>query len=93
MKNVYIITQERCPSCPAAKAVVDEAISIVGNGVTRKDIDLLQMNDDFEFRLLENQIFISSTPTILFEHDDGRLVQFSSGSVPDVDEIVGRLIA
>jgi len=82
--TLYLVTQPRCAKCPAAKAVVEEAIQ--GTRVPLKLINLPDMDPDFEFRLLEEQVFISSTPTIIIENG-GSLRVVSSGVVPTVEKI------
>ncbi|MHA1960689.1 MAG: hypothetical protein ACW99U_10675 [Candidatus Thorarchaeota archaeon] len=44
------------------------------------------MDPDFEFRLLENQVFISSTPSIIIENG-GKLRMLSSGDVPTIEGV------
>jgi hypothetical protein len=82
--KLYLFTQENCVNCPAAKAVVHEAFD--GTDISVETVDLQQMDGDFEFRLLENQIFIASTPTILIEYG-GKLKMLHSGDIPTVDGI------
>jgi hypothetical protein len=81
---LYLVTQENCANCPAAKAVVQEALQ--GSPVSCETIDLAKMDPDLEFRLLENQLFIASTPSIILE-DDGRLKMLYSGTIPTVEGI------
>jgi len=49
-------------------------------------VDLQEMDPDLEFRLLENQVFIASTPSIIVE-DNGTLKMLYSGTVPTVEGI------
>ncbi len=81
---LYIITQENCVNCPAAKAIVTEAIT--ETPFSYEEIDLLNMDPDFEFKLLENQIFIASTPSIILDKE-GALQLLYSGSIPSVEDI------
>jgi len=81
---IYLFTQDGCVNCPAAKAVIQEAFD--GTDVTWKTIDLQTMDPDFEFRLLENQVFIASTPSIIIENG-GKLRLLHSGDVPTVEQI------
>ena len=71
-------------NCPAAKAVIHEAFD--GTDIPIETIDLLKMDDDLEFRLLEHQIFIASTPAILVERN-GSMKLLYSGEVPTVEGI------
>jgi hypothetical protein len=80
---VYLITQENCINCPAAKAVVTEALD--GSSIPVEIVDLQEMDPDLEFRLLENQVFIASTPSIVLERE-GILRMLYAGSVPDYEE-------
>ena len=49
-------------------------------------IDLQAMDPDFEFKLLEQQLFIASTPSIIIENG-GNLRLLHSGDVPTVEQI------
>jgi len=82
--TIYLFTQDGCANCPAAKAVIQEAFD--GTDVKWDTIDLQAMDPDFEFKLLENQVFIASTPSIIIENG-GKLKLLYSGDVPTVDEI------
>ncbi len=84
MTMLYVITQEQCPNCPAAKAVVEEALA--GTGIPVRIVDLKEMDSDFEFTLLEHQVFIAATPSIIIE-DNGSLRLLSSGAVPTTEEV------
>jgi protein-disulfide isomerase-like protein with CxxC motif len=84
LTTVYLITQKNCVNCPAAKAVVEEAL--YNSEITVETIDLLKMDPDFEYRLLENQVFIASTPSILVENE-GNLKMLYSGAVPSVEDV------
>jgi hypothetical protein len=81
---LYVITQVNCVNCPAAKAVVYEALD--GFGVPIEEVDLTQMDPDFEFKLLESQIFIASTPSIIYS-SNGSLKLLYNGKIPTVDEL------
>ena len=83
--TLYFFTQDDCANCPAAKAVINEAF----DGSTKVDIktiNLQKMDPDFEFKLLEHQLFIASTPSIMIENG-GKLKLLYSGEVPDVETI------
>ena len=82
--TIYLFTQEGCANCPAAKAVIEEAFN--GTSVVFETIDLQAMDSDFEFKLLEHQVFIASTPSIIIENG-GNLRLLYSGEVPTVDQI------
>jgi len=83
--TLYLFTQDDCANCPAAKEVIKEAFDGSTN-VEIKTIDLQGMDPDFEFKLLDHQLFISSTPSILIENG-GKLKLLYSGEVPDVEAI------
>ena len=74
--------------CPAAKAVVTEALD--GSSIPLDIVDLKSINPDFEFKLLENQVFISSTPSIITEND-GSLKMLYSGTVPDIEDLRNKI--
>jgi glutaredoxin len=82
--TLYLVTQPKCAKCPAAKAVVEEAIQ--GTDVPLRVINLEDMDPDFEFRLLEEQVFIASTPTIIIENG-GSLKVVTRGVVPSIEKI------
>jgi len=83
--TLYLFTQDNCVNCPAAKAVVDEAFN-GSEDVQVKTIDLQKMDPDFEYVLLEHQIFIASTPSIIVE-SNGNMKLLYSGQIPDVETI------
>ncbi|MHA1576428.1 MAG: hypothetical protein ACTSU3_03620 [Candidatus Thorarchaeota archaeon] len=60
--------------------------AFAGSVVNVETVDLSEMDPDLEFRLLENQVFIASTPSIVVE-SNGALRMLYSGTVPSVDEI------
>ncbi|MHA2301151.1 MAG: thioredoxin family protein [Candidatus Thorarchaeota archaeon] len=82
--KLYVFTQEDCANCPAAKLVVEEAL--VGTGYPMRAVDLTQVDEDLDFRMLENQIFIASTPSIVLENQ-GSLKLLYSGEVPTVEQV------
>ncbi len=82
--TLYVVTQENCTNCPAAKAIVKEAIE--GTPVPMHEVELQAMDPDFEFRLLESQIFIASTPSIILSRGESLKLLYS-GSLPSVEEI------
>jgi len=90
MPTVYLVTQSGCANCPAAKLVVNEALE--GTGFKLKMVDLREMDPDLEFRLLEEQLFVASTPSIIIENG-GTLKMLSSGKVPTVEQVKRALEA
>ncbi|MFX0056390.1 MAG: thioredoxin family protein [Promethearchaeota archaeon] len=82
--TLYVFTQEDCANCPAAKLVVEEAL--LGTGYPMRVVDLAEVDEDLDFRMLENQIFIASTPSIVLENQ-GSLKLLYSGEVPTVEEV------
>jgi glutaredoxin len=82
--TIYLFTQDGCANCPAAKAVLQEAFD--GTDVILETIDLPTMDPEFEFKLLEHQVFIASTPSIIIENG-GKLRLLYSGEVPTVERI------
>ncbi len=82
---LYLFTQDNCANCPAAKAAINEAFD-VSDIVSIETIDLQKVDPDFEFKLLENQIFISSTPAIIVANNS-KMKLLYSGQIPDVDTI------
>jgi hypothetical protein len=82
--TLYVFTKEDCANCPAAKLVVEEAL--MGTGYPMRIVNLTEVDEDLDFRMLENQIFIASTPSIVFENQ-GSLKLLYSGEVPTVEEV------
>jgi hypothetical protein len=82
--TIYLFTQDGCANCPAAKAVIQEALD--GSNAKWETVDLQDMDPDFEFKLLEHQVFIASTPSIIIENG-GNLRLLYSGDVPTVEQI------
>ena len=82
--TIYLFTQDGCANCPAAKAVIQEALD--GSNVKWETVNLQDMDPDFEFKLLEHQVFIASTPSIIIENG-GNLKLLHSGDVPTVEQI------
>lgn len=83
--TLYLFTQDNCANCPAAKAVINEAFD-GSTDIRIETVDLKRMDPDFEFRLLEQQVFIASTPSIIIENG-GKLRLLYSGEVPSVEAI------
>lgn len=83
--TLYLFTQDECANCPAAKAVINEAFD-GSNDIQIETVDLQRMDPDFEFKLLEHQVFIASTPSIIIENG-GKLRLLYSGEVPSVETI------
>ena len=83
--TLYLFTQDNCANCPAAKAVINEAFDGTDT-VKIETVDLQKIDPDFEFKLLEHQVFIASTPSIMIENG-GKLRLLYSGEVPSVEAI------
>jgi hypothetical protein len=64
--------------------VINEAFT--DSDVLLKTVDLKEMGSDFEYILLEHQIFIASTPAIVVENQ-GNMKMLYSGQIPDVETI------
>ncbi len=86
--TLYVVTQENCINCPAAKAIVKEAIE--GTPVPMEEVNLQTMDPDFEFRLLESQIFIASTPSIILGEGESLKLLYT-GTLPSVEDIRSTL--
>ncbi|MFW9889629.1 MAG: thioredoxin family protein [Candidatus Thorarchaeota archaeon] len=81
---LYVFTKEDCANCPAAKLVVEEAL--MGTGFPMRVVDLAEVDEELDFRMLESQIFIASTPSIVLE-SQGSLTLLYSGEVPTVEQV------
>jgi glutaredoxin len=87
-QTVYLFTQPSCANCPAAKMVLSEALQ--GTNIQLKTVDLQSMDPDLEFRLLEEQVFIASTPSVIVEDGHGLRLLYS-GQVPSVEDVRQKL--
>ena len=76
---VYVFFRKECPICPAVKAMVDEIAGETGVKVVKVNADNISVN--LEYKLLESQIFVFSTPVVVIENEKG-MVLHSAGSVP-----------
>jgi len=79
MRCVYLFKRKECPNCPAAEAIVDEIAAETGVKVVKVNADNIGIN--LEYKLLEEQIFVFSTPVVVIENENG-MVMHSAGAVP-----------
>ena len=80
MSKIYFLKRKECVNCPAVKSMLDEL------NIKYKLIDADNISEDLQFKFLENQIFIYSTPSIVIE-DDGKFELFSSGEIPKISKL------
>jgi len=77
--RIYLFFREGCPNCPAAEAIIDEIAAETGVKVVKVNADNISV--DLEYKLLESQIFVFSTPVVVIEDEKG-MVLHSAGTVP-----------
>ncbi len=90
-KNLLIFTQKNCPNCPAMKEVVFEVgkkLSIPVNLVDISD----NLPEQLEFDLLQNQIYISSTPSVILVNEDDSMRELVLGGVIYNEELEKRIL-
>jgi thiol-disulfide isomerase/thioredoxin len=87
MKKLLVFTREDCINCSAVELLIQELEQEIKDlVVTRVDAD--NMNEDLEYELSLNQIFIFATPTIVISDDEKRKMRmFSAGEVPKIEEL------
>lgn len=85
ISKIYVFTRRECPNCPAAKQIAEDVA--VDMNVSISIINADDIDDDLQDELLENQIFVFSTPLVLIKNGDGEIRQFSVVSPPDFEEL------
>ena len=81
-----LFKRKGCSQCPAAEATVIEVLSENKYNVALELIDADSIDKDLQYKLLNNQIFIIATPTLVYNEEDTYKV-ISVGRVPTIDEI------
>lgn len=66
-ETLYLLTSEKCPRCLSAKMILEEISYKLGINLNIENID--NVNEDVNFNMLENQIFLTSTPSLIGERD------------------------
>jgi len=79
MGCVYLFKRKGCSNCPAAEAMVDEIAAETDVKVVKVNADNISVN--LEYKLLESQIFVFSTPVVVIEDEKGMILH-SAGIVP-----------
>jgi glutaredoxin len=86
MGSIKIFTKRECPKCPAAKEI--------GGILQRKGQQVLFYDLETPHGLAEAAFYsVLSTPTILIEDEQERILAGWRGSVPTLQEIQGMLRA
>lgn len=83
--KLILFTREKCPKCPAAKEVVKEIAADMSVDVEAINAD--NIAEELEYELLENQLFVFSTPTVMIRDDKGKLKKFSTGEIPNPERL------
>lgn len=90
-KNLLVFTQKNCPNCPAMKEIVFE----VGKKleIPIKTIDISDnIPENIELELLLNQIYISSTPSVILVNEDGSMSELVLGEIVHNEELARRIL-
>jgi glutaredoxin len=86
MGSIKIFTKRECPKCPAAKEI--------GGILQQKGQQVLYYDLETPHGLAEAAFYsVLSTPTILIEDEQERILAGWRGSVPTLQEIQGMLRA
>lgn len=91
MIELLLFTQTNCPNCPAMKRVIQEAVHSVGDVIVINEIDMNSVDEDLDFELLTNQIYIKSTPTVVARMPDLTMELWYCSDPPSVDDVVNRI--
>nr|MDO8080560.1 conjugal transfer protein TraF [Candidatus Freyarchaeota archaeon] len=86
VKTLLVFTQKNCPHCPAMKEIVFEVgrkLSIPVNLVDISD----NLPEQLEFDLLQNQICISSTPSVILVNEDDSMRELVLGEIVYNEEL------
>jgi len=86
MVEIYLFTRKECIRCPAAELIVREAVDETRTSLNVVDAD--NISNRLMLELLENSIFILSTPTVIIRDDNRQLKVFSYGEIPDREDLI-----
>ncbi|WXG40776.1 MAG: conjugal transfer protein TraF [Candidatus Freyarchaeum deiterrae] len=90
-KNLLVFTQKNCPNCPAMKEIVFEVGRKLSIPVKLVDISD-HLPEQLEFDLLQNQIYISSTPSVILVNEDDSMNELVLGEIVHYDELERRIL-
>ncbi len=91
VKNLLIFTQKNCPNCPAMKEIVFEVGKKLNIPIKLVDISN-NMPEDLEFDLLQNQIYISATPSVILVNEDDSMGELVLGEIIYNEELERRIL-
>jgi len=91
VKKLLVFTQKNCPNCPAMKEIAFEVGKKLGIPVELVDISN-SMPEDLEFDLLQYQIFISATPSVVSVNEDGSMRELALGEIVYGEELERRIL-
>lgn len=80
VKNLLIFTQKNCPNCPAMKEIVFEVGKKLNIPIKLVDISN-NVPEHLEFDLLQNQIYISATPSVILVNEDDSMRELVLGEI------------
>ncbi len=69
VSKLLVFTQENCPNCPVAKKAAEKVSEEFH--IPLEVFDVTKLPEELEFELLQNQIYIASTPAIVAVGEDG----------------------
>ncbi|MEM1511296.1 MAG: hypothetical protein QXW47_01465 [Candidatus Jordarchaeales archaeon] len=69
VSKLLVFTQENCPNCPVAKKAAEKVSEELR--IPLEIFDVTRLPEELEFELLQNQIYIASTPAIVAIEEGG----------------------
>ncbi|MFB0560496.1 MAG: conjugal transfer protein TraF [Candidatus Lokiarchaeia archaeon] len=91
VKNLLLFTQKNCPNCPAMEEIVFEVGKKLNIPVKLVDISN-NMPEQLEFDLLQNQIYISATPSVILVNEDNSMRELVLGEIIYNEELERRIL-
>ncbi|MEM3088884.1 MAG: conjugal transfer protein TraF, partial [Candidatus Bathyarchaeia archaeon] len=90
VKKLLVFTQMNCPNCPTMKKITLEVGKKLNIPVELVDITN-SVPESLEFDLLQNQIYISSTPSVVLVNEDGSIRELVLGEIIYHEELERRI--
>ncbi len=91
VKKLMIFTQKNCPNCPAMKEIAFEVGKKLNIPIHLVDISD-SMPEQLEFDLLQKQIYIAATPSVILVDEDDSMRELVLGEVIYNEELERRIL-
>lgn len=91
VKKLLVFTQKNCPKCPAMKEIAFEVGKKLKISVQLVDISN-DMSEHLEFDLLQNQIYIAATPSVILVDENDSMRELVLGEIIYNDELERRIL-